>query len=152
MTSQTHHDILIELSVPDFQVAKDFYSQLGFEVVWQEDPKDMNGYLVMRRGDSVLCFFCGNDRVYDHPYFSQFPRDTKRGYGVEFSIPATDIDALYSRLRESLPDGHFVQELRLQPWGIKDFRMVDPFGYYFRVNDPTDMVSTLVLGDKSYSD
>lgn len=151
MKTQTKHDILIELSSPDFQVTKDFYNTIGFEVVWEEKAKDMNGYLVMKRRDSVLCFFCGNERVFDHPYFKKFPSDTPRGYGLEFSIPVEDIDDFYAHLLSVIDHKYIVQELRSQPWGVKDFRMVDPFGYYFRVNEPTDMIQSLTLGDKSYT-
>jgi len=44
--SQNKHNILIELSVPDFTIAKSFYKIFGFEVAWEEAPKGMNGYLV----------------------------------------------------------------------------------------------------------
>jgi hypothetical protein len=47
---------------------------LGFAVVWVNDE-----YLVMKRRDSVLFFYAGDERVYSHPYFGKFPKDTKRG-------------------------------------------------------------------------
>jgi len=147
---QTKHNILIELSVPDFNVAKSFYKIFGFKVAWEEAPKGMNGYLVMKREESVLCFFCGNEQVTNHPYFKKFDPNTKRGFGVEFSIPVDGIEKYWQEVSRQLDAKHIMQPLRLQPWGIKDFRIEDPFGYYFRVNEPTDIISELLLGEKEY--
>lgn len=33
-----------------------------------------------------------------------------------------------------------IEPLILQPWGLKDFRAVDPFGYYLRFNDTHDIL------------
>lgn len=57
--------IIMELHVPNFDVAKQFYGKLGFVEVWSYPPKDQSGYMVMQRGDSVLAFFCGNEEVYN---------------------------------------------------------------------------------------
>lgn len=151
MPSQTTHDILVELSVPDFKLAKDFYSKLGFMIVWEEKPKGMNGYLVMQREKSVLCFFCGNEQVYQHPYFKRFPKTTIRGYGVELAIPMNQIDAYYKDVVEKIPKDSIVQPLQMKPWGNKDFRLVDPFGYYLRINEPQQITEPLILGDTSYT-
>jgi len=143
-------DKKIELSVPDFNVAKSFYKIFGFKVAWEEAPKGMNGYLVMKREESVLCFFCGNEQVSNHPYFKKFDPDTKAGFGVEFSIPVDGIEKYWQEVSRQLDPKHIMQPLQLQPWGIKDFRIEDLFGYYFRVNEPTDILSELVLGEKEY--
>ena len=39
MIKSTLTDVLIELHVPDFKPVKDFYSQLGFEIVWEREPE-----------------------------------------------------------------------------------------------------------------
>lgn len=146
----TFTNTLIELSVPSFDKVMDFYSKLEFKKVWEEVPKDMNGYLVIKRENSVLCFFCGNKQVYQHPFFSKFPKSTARGYGVEISIPVENIDEYYSKIRLKLSKASVFQELKLQPWGVKDFRLVDPFGYFLRINEPTDFLNPILLGDKEY--
>lgn len=135
---------VVELSVPDFTKVKDFYSKLDFEVVWKEPPHKLNGYLVMKLNNSILCFFCGNDYVYQHPYFRQYPKTTKRGYGVEISIPVTNIDKYYSKIAEIMPE-HIYQPLKLQPWGKKDFRVEDCFGYFLRFNEPWNVLEYLPL-------
>lgn len=152
MNRYTTTNILVELSVNNFQTVKDFYSILDFKTVWEEKPKGMNGYLVMKRLDSILCFFCGNKEVSNHPYFVKFPRTTTKGYGVEISIPVEDIDKFFDKIKNKIPKENIFQELRLQPWGVKDFRLIDPFGYFLRFNEPTDFLTPVTLGDKNYSD
>ncbi|MBI2545003.1 MAG: hypothetical protein HYW22_00160 [Candidatus Aenigmarchaeota archaeon] len=76
------NDILLELHIPDFKKAKQFYRKLGFRVVWERKPEDEKGYLVMKRDNCIICFWPGNQKVYEQPYFKRFPRSTKRGYGV----------------------------------------------------------------------
>ena len=136
---------MIELSVPSFEVAKQFYGILGFEVVWEEPPKGMNGYLVIKLNQSILCFFCGNEFVYKHPFFKQFPNDTLRGYGVEISIPITGIDRFYRKVVKKLPEEYLFQPLKEQPWGKKDFRVRDPFGYFLRFNELWNVLEYLPL-------
>lgn len=121
------------MHVPDFEIVKDFYGKLGFKVVWEREPEGMKGYVVMKRGDSVLCFWAGNNEVYNQPYFKNFLKDTKRGYGVEIIIFVNDIETYYEKVKKF---ASVVEELTLQPWGDKDFRIADPFGFYLRFSSP----------------
>ena len=130
-------DVLLELHVPDFEKVKEFYGKLGFEIVWERKPEGKKGYLVIKRGKSVLCFWPGNEEVWNQEYFYQFPKDTKRGYGVEVVILVEDIEALYKKVKEFV---EVVEELKTKPWGLKDFRIIDPFGYYLRFSEPYDVL------------
>lgn len=133
MSQPAKTDVILELHVPNFGVTKDFYGKLGFEVVWEREPDGFKGYLVMRMKDSVICFWAGNEDVYNHPYFKSFPKETKRGYGVEIVIFVDDIEKYYKQVKQF---ANVVEELVTQPWGDKDFRVEDPFGYYLRFSDP----------------
>lgn len=121
---------MIELHVPDFGVVKDFYGMLGFETLWETSPEGHHGYLVMRWEDNVLCFWCGNDQVATHPYFRDFPTGTKPGYGVEVVLLTRDLDAAYDIVKNS---DALVEPLKEKPWGLKDFRIKDPYGFYLRI-------------------
>ena len=55
------NDTVIELHVPDFEKVKEFYGKLGFRVVWERKPEARKGYLVMKRGNGILCFWPGNE-------------------------------------------------------------------------------------------
>lgn len=120
---------ITELHVDDFEPIKDYYGQLGFTVVWERQPEGFKGYLVLTMNHNTLCFWAGNSNVYDQDYFKQFSKDSKRGYGVELVIMVKDIDAYHEQVKGF---ANIVEPLQLRPWGLKDFRCVDPAGYYLR--------------------
>ncbi len=112
-------------------------SMLGFKTVWEYPPKDQSGYLVMKRKNSILAFFCGNEEVYNHPFFKKLPKTTIRGYGVEVAIYISDIkiEDYYQQVLKKVGKDCIVQSLELKPWGSKDFRLTDPFGYYLCIRE-----------------
>lgn len=135
-------DIIIELHVSDFKKVKDFYGKLGFKKVWEYPPKKQTGYLVIKRKNSILAFFCGNEEVYQHAFFKRFPKNTIRGYGVEIAIYISDIriEKYYQEFLEKIGNQYLIQPLKTQPWGSKDFRIVDPFGYYLSIREPDNIL------------
>ena len=124
------NNVLIELHVPDFRVAKDFYGKLGFRTVWERKPEGSKGYLVMKMEDNILCFWGGNSEIYTHPYFRQWSRNTKRGYATEIVVMVKNIESYYKSIQGLV---NIVEDLKKQPWGLKDFRIEDSFGFYIRV-------------------
>lgn len=118
------------MHVPDFEKVKKYYEKLGFEIIWERKPEGFKGYLILKMEDNILCFWAGNEYVYEQPYFKRFPKNTKRGYGVEIVIMVDDVEGYYSKVKGF---ANVVEELVLQPWGLKDFRVEDPFGYYLRI-------------------
>lgn len=129
---------LLELHVPDFEPVKQFYAHLGFEVMWERQPEQFKGYVVMKMEDNILCFWAGNEYVYEQLYFKKFPQNSPRGYGVEIVVMVADIDAYYQQVKNVT---NVVEDLTLQPWGLKDFRIEDPFGYYLRITSQHDILS-----------
>lgn len=129
--------IQIELHVPDFEKVKEFYGRLGFEVVWERKPEEKKGYLVIKRDNNILCFWPGNEYVKKQTYFKNFSPDTKRGYGVEITV-MSGIDALY---KDAEKFAKIVDPLQKQPWGLKDFRVEDPFGFYIRFTEPHNILN-----------
>jgi lactoylglutathione lyase len=128
-------DVYIELHVPDFKKAIEFYSRLGFKLVWRTED-----YLVMKRERSVLNFYGGSEKVYAHSYFGRFEKTTKRGYGVEIIIPVYRVERFYNSVRKF---AKVVQPLKLKKWGRRDFRIVDPFGFYLRITERYEWVNKL---------
>lgn len=130
------NNTIVELHVPDFDKVKEFYGKLGFEVVWERKAEGRKGYLVINRGGHILCFWPGTEEVWNQSYFKNFPRNLKRGYGVELVFFVDeDIDEFYKKVKEF---AKIVDPLEKQPWGIKDFRIEDPFGYYLRFTESYD--------------
>lgn len=123
--------IFVELHVPDLTLAKRFYRRFGFETVREEPVRGGNGYLVLRRERSVLCFW-GGAAVDRHAYFGRF-RGSKRGHAVEIVVPVDDIDRAYRTARAARC---VVEPLAARPWGPRDFRVEDPFGFYVRFTEP----------------
>ena len=96
---------------------------------WERKPEGFKGYLVMSLDGNTLCFWAGNQEVFNQPHFKQFPKDTPRGYGVEIVIMVNSIDVFYEKVKDK---ANVVEPLIRQPWGLQDFRTVDPAGYYIR--------------------
>ncbi len=128
-------DVYIELHVPDFRRAMEFYSRLGFKLLWRTED-----YLVMKRKRSVLNFYGGSQKVYSHSYFGRFKKTTKCGYGVEIIIPVDRVERVYNSVRKF---AKIIQPLQLKKWGRRDFRIVDPFGFYLRITERYEWVGRL---------
>lgn len=128
--------VLLEIHVPDFNIVKEYYGKLGFKVQWERPPEGFKGYLIMNMDENILCFWAGNDHVWEQEYFSQFSKDSKRGYGLEIVVMVEDIEAYYEKVKDF---ANVVEELQLKPWGLKDFRTEDPFGYYLRFTSHHDI-------------
>jgi glyoxalase/bleomycin resistance protein/dioxygenase superfamily protein len=139
--------VVIELHVPDFKPILHCYKELGFATVWEREPERGKGYLVLEGPGSnknVLCFWAGNDHVYTQSYFKRFDRATPRGYAVEIAIMVDDVHGYYERVQkaaETIDELEVVTPLMMQPWGLYDFRVADPHGFYLRFTEPYDVRS-----------
>lgn len=130
MSIENH--LLVELHVDDFDLAKKYYSLFGFKIARQDIDDGYGGYLVMELEGNIICFWPGDGSVFDQAHFSQFPPETPRGYGVEIVVMVDDVDLLYESVKDT---ANVVEPLRMRPWGKKDFRVSDPFGYYLRFTE-----------------
>jgi len=145
MLKPINNNLIIELHVPDLNIVKNFYSQLGFEVTMDDKPNEKElGYMTMTRkdklGNTMLNFYGGDDRVYNQSYFKQFPKNTKRAYASEVTITVKNIDEIYKQAKDNL-NKYIVRNLEEKEdhghkW--KDFRMEDPFGFYLRFTELLD--------------
>jgi lactoylglutathione lyase len=124
--------IRFELFVADRDKSVDFYtSVLGFEVRRLDES-----YAMLTCGDVTL----GLSRQADLPETGEGPGFTQQrlardhGAGVEIVLETPDLDALYERVQRS---GHTLAALMQdRPWGLRDFRVADPDGYYLRITTP----------------
>lgn len=139
-------DVMVELHVPSFAVAKKFYGKLGFKLVWERKPQPnrtdrfREGYMVMRQGQTILNFYCGTEDVYNHSYFKKWPKTSKRGYAVEIVLPIDNLQEFYRKVQKLFPKNIFQPpEKRFY---FADFRMSDPFGFFIRFVDRYNWVDT----------
>ncbi|MCH7973677.1 MAG: VOC family protein [Bacteroidetes bacterium] len=65
----------------------------------------------------------------DHPI--QAVANERPGRGVELVLEVDDIGAMYEHLRSQ--KWPLSGELQRKPWGLTDFRILDPDGYYWRI-------------------
>ena len=91
----------------------------------------------MAMDDTVICFWGGNEVIFEQPYFKRFPKETPRGYGVELVVMVDDIEGYYEKIKDA---AYVVEPLVQQPWGLQDFRTADPFGYYLRFTSRYDIL------------
>lgn len=143
--NEIRNNLVVELHVSDFSKVRDFYSLFQFEEL-SYDPtsgggSDM-GYLVLIRkdklGDTTINFYGDKEEVSQHAHFRDFPKSTPRGYEVEITIPVSDVESLWEGAKSKLPVEQIAQELTTKRWGKKDFRVIDPFGFYIRFTELVD--------------
>lgn len=140
-----HNNLVLELHVPTFQPARDFYGLFGFEEL-SYDPTSGGGsdlgYLVLTRcdeiGNTMLNFYGDKQKVARHAHFKDFPSDTPRGYGVEITVPVSNVQDLWEQVARQLDETAISQPLIMKRWGKQDFRVVDPFGFYVRFTELVD--------------
>ncbi len=134
----------LELFVDDLDVAVAFYTGLlGFEVVSRQP-----GYTSVRRGEVVFGLGpvsklpADDDRPWpgrsglNRPYGPGFTRRRladDRGAGVEIVLELDDLTEVAALHDRCLAADAVVDDLRQRPWGLWDFRVVDPDGYYLRL-------------------
>jgi catechol 2,3-dioxygenase-like lactoylglutathione lyase family enzyme len=116
-------ELRVELFVADLDAFVDFYTRvLGFEIAADrrhEDPP----YAAVRRGHARF----GGARSW-----SPVDRSARAvPNGTELVLEADDLTA--ERNRVVAADWPLEQDLTERPWGLTDFRLYDPDGYYLRV-------------------
>lgn len=119
-------NLRLELFVDDIRTSSDFYvGVLDFTKVKQSPD-----YVVVRSGNVQLGLGALANLPPGHPLRLQSPAERK-GIGVEIVLETDDIFQMYKRVEKS---GYPIAELlTVRPWGLTDFRLLDPDGYYLRI-------------------
>ena len=121
----------MELFVDSLDASVAFYGRiLGFRVERRGED-----YVSIRRGTVVL----GLGPVAKLPERGTGPGFTRqrlaagKGAGVEIVLELDDRDQVVALHDHCQAEATVVEALQLRPWGLWDFRLVDPDGYYLRV-------------------
>lgn len=117
----------MELFVENMDRAIAFYRDvLGFTLLRRDE-----GYASIHRGSVTL----GIGPIAKLPdvggYFTRHKLRANRGMGVEIVLEVEDIAAEYERVRAT--GWPLLDDLKDRPWGLADFRLADPDGYYLRI-------------------
>ena len=125
-TESTRPGLRIELFVDDPARSAAFYTGvLGFEVI-RADP---SGYTSVGRPGAIVGLNAASALPHGHP---AKPRGAeRRGLGVEIVVMVDDIEAAHRQATTADPAK--LSPLVRQPWGLTDFRVTDPDGYYVRL-------------------
>jgi len=126
MDSPDPASLRLELFVPDVAPATDFFiSVLGFEKLESGQAE----YVVLVLGNVRIALAPVANLPAGHPLRPAGNAPT--GLGVEIVIEVDDVAAAYERAVRS---GEAIEsQLRTRPWGLRDFRVLAPGGYYVRV-------------------
>ena len=73
--------------------------------------------------------------VTDGDGFSQNKLAANRGAGVEIVLETSELAEIHERIIEA--GWPLAAPLQERPWGLRDFRIVDPDGYYLRLTEET---------------
>ena len=117
----------LELFVTDMEKSIDFYTNvLGFE--------RLNGqanYVPLRSG-SVLIGLGPAAGLPKRHHFNPEVQNGRRGLGTEIVLEVDDVQGFFQKIKAS---GYkrLLSPLRKQSWGLTDFRIADPNGYYLRI-------------------
>ena len=115
-----------ELFVDDLPASIDFYQRvLQFSVGEQHSDK----FTPITSGDVRIGLNLRSALRADHPI--QAVEGERLGRGIEMVLEVDDVNAMHAHvLSENWP---LAAELQQRPWGLTDFRVVDPSGYYLRI-------------------
>jgi predicted enzyme related to lactoylglutathione lyase len=123
--------VRFELFVDDVERSVGFYGAvLGLQPPPGYDP---DGYVPVSAGRLRIGLRRRSALSAEH-HFRPAYFAGPRGVGVEIVIEVDDVEAAFARARDAaIAHGGRVEPLAAQPWGLTDFRFIDPDGYYVRV-------------------
>ena len=121
-----------EIFPSDLDATVDFYVQvLAFRVVRDERTAD-RPYVALERGDVRLGAAKGSEVLDRQP--------RRPPTGVELVLEVDDLEA--DRERVGQAGWPVVEEITERPWGLSDFRLLDPSGYYWRITEASSTPRT----------
>jgi lactoylglutathione lyase len=115
-----------ELFPDDLDASVAFYVDvLSFAVV-RDERSTRAPYVAVQRGDVRVGL--APRPAPERPALRRPPT------GVELVLEVDDLDAVHAHVVAS--GWPLAEDLTDRPWGLRDFRLVDPHGYYWRVTTP----------------
>lgn len=120
--------LCVEIFVADLARSKSFYTSV---LDFTAGPEGYGGYTPLSRGDIRLALNSNDALPPDHP--TKVVAGERAGRGVEIVIEVDDLPSLYDRVKAS--GWPISSDLATHPWGVTDFRIVDPDGYYLRLSN-----------------
>jgi catechol 2,3-dioxygenase-like lactoylglutathione lyase family enzyme len=120
-----------ELAVDDLQRSVDFYR----DVLGLTPPPDqpLDGYIPLWGGAVTIGISLFSALPASH-HLARGGPVVPRGVGAEIVLEVRDVDAAYeTALRHADARGGRIEAIEDRTWGLQDFRVIDPDGYYLRI-------------------
>lgn len=119
--------VRFELFTKDTKRSVYFYTNiLGFKEVRTDTEGDY--HQIVR--DDVQIGIGSAEKLRNGHHFRPEVITDRKGLGVEIVLEVEDIEKLYDEVRSK--NYPIERELGKREWGLTDFRIVDPDGYYLR--------------------
>jgi lactoylglutathione lyase len=118
----------LELFVIDVARSRTFYHEvLGFAA----SDENSDAYVQMTLGDTVISLNRYHGLPPEHPIRGRAGEPL--GLGVEIVLEVPDLRERHERLKAQ--GIALLSDLERRPWGLEDFRLADPDGYYLRLTE-----------------
>jgi lactoylglutathione lyase len=114
-----------EIFPPDLDAAVDFYTRVLRFSVTKDQRDDPRAYISLQRG--TVRIGAARRAVADARAARRPPA------GVELVLEVDDV--VDERDRVVAAGWPLSEDLQDRPWGLRDFRILDPAGYYLRITD-----------------
>lgn len=116
----------LELFVNDLSTSVDFYRRV---LRFEGGERQSDGYTLMTNGEVKLGLNLRRYLPEDHPVQSR--KHERSGRGIEIVLETDNIEEMAAHVADQ--NWPLTSELQHQPWGLTDFRVFDPDGYYIRI-------------------
>jgi len=121
----------MELATQRVEDYTDFFGSVAdFKVTWRKP-----GYVQAQSGLAELTFIDPKHWGPGHPFHGKVTGNGM-GVGIEIGIVVADIDKAYAAALKFKDKGWPVTTgIVMRPWGVRDFRVTAPDGYYLRFTE-----------------
>jgi len=120
--------IFVELFVEDLNYYARIFESVGFSVARRESD-----FVELKSQRGIVLLNSFDDPDPGHP-FEHFRDEKRRGVGVEIGIVCESIEVAWKAAKQI--EGCAVSDIVHQDWGMTDFRILTPTGYYLRITTP----------------
>jgi predicted enzyme related to lactoylglutathione lyase len=121
-----------EIFPPDLDATVDFYTHvLGFNIA-RDERTAKRPYVAFERGTVKLGAAERKD-----PHDREHRRPPT---GVELVLEVDSLEAERERVAQA--GWAVVEDITARPWGLSDFRLLDPSGYYWRITEASSTPRT----------
>lgn len=123
--------VFMELATQRVEDYTDFFGSVAdFKVTWRKP-----GYVQAQSALSELTFIDPKHWGPGHPFHGKVTGNGM-GVGIEIGIVVADLDKAYAAALKFKDKGWPVTTgIVMRPWGVRDFRVLAPDGYYLRFTE-----------------